>query len=206
MSQQEQVGHPLVITMWETYGCGMEEVASAVGRELSIPVHAQAFTSEQIEQSEAERAKEGGFARFVRRVGSLHIDDAVADGTARTEQESWVEMARKNTKIVRDTAAQDAIILGRNGAFILKDAPRALHVKLDGHAKDRAALAAELKKIPLDQATKRLPREDQFRRSLSMRTYNFDPTGNEYYTIVLNSPRLGLSETVRLIVEAAKRR
>ena len=204
MSRQEQVHHPLVITMWETYGSGMEQVAEAVGRELSLPVHAQAFTSEQIEQSEAERAKEGGFARFVRRVGAVHIDDAVVDGTARTEQESWVELARRNTQTVRETAAGGGIILGRNGAFILHDAPRSLHVKLDGRAKDRAALAAELKKIPLEQATRRLPREDEFRRNLSLRTYNFDPAGNEYYTIVLNRPRLGLRETVRLIVEASR--
>ena len=58
--------------------------------------------------------------------------------------------------------------------------------------------------VSLDEATKRLPKEDEFRRSFSLNTYNFDPAGNEYYTLVVNSPKLGVEETVRLILEAAK--
>jgi len=195
---------PLIITMWETYGSGMEEVAAQVAERLGVQLHKQAFTSEQIEAAEAARAEEGGFMRIVRRVGAMHIGDAVSSRTARAEQESWVDLAAENTKIVRDEAAIGGVILGRNGAFILQDEPRALHVKLDGHPKARAEHAARLKGISLDQATKRLPLEDAFRRNFSLNTYNFDPTGNEYYTLVLNAPKLGIEETVRLILEAAK--
>ena len=192
----------LIITMWETYGCGMEQIAGRLAEQLGVPVHKQAFTSEQIEAAEAERAKEGGVMRIVRRIGSLHVDNAVTDGAARGEQESWTELAHQNTKIVRDEAAKGGVILGRNGAFILQDEPRALHVKLDGHPRDRAALAAQLKGISADVAADRLPREDEFRRSFSINTYNFDPMGNDYYTLVLNAPKLGVDETVRLIREA----
>lgn len=194
----------LIITIWETYGCGMEQIADQVAQQLGLSVHKQAFTSDQIEQAEAERANEGGFMRFVRRIGSMHVGDAVSDGAARAEQESWTQLALENTELVRNEAADGGIILGRNGAFILNDAPRSLHVKLDGHPRERAKQAAQLKGIPLEQATKRLPNEDEFRRSFSLNTYNFDPMGNEYYTLVLNAPRLGVNECVRLIVEAAK--
>ena len=166
---------PLIITMWETYGSGMEEVADKVAAQLGVPLHKQAFTSEQIETSEAERAKEGGLMRIVRRVGSLHVGDGVTTGAARDEQESWTELALQNTKVVRDEAAEGGVILGRNGAFILQDEPRSLHVKLDGHAAARAEYAAKLKNIPLEQATRRLPREDEFRRSYSINTYSFRP-------------------------------
>lgn len=204
MSPQDT--RPLIITMWETYGCGMEEIAAEVAKELGVPIHQQAFTSEQIEAAEAERASEGGFMRFVRRIGALHIDDAVSTGAARAEQESWTELAIQNTEIVRQEADQGGLILGRNGAFILADEPRALHVKLDGHPAARAARAARLKGISGEQAATRLPREDEFRRNFSINTYRFDPMGNEYYTLVLNSPALGVDETVRLILEAAKGR
>lgn len=203
MSEQAS-SRPLIITIWETYGCGMEQIAAEVGAALNIPVHKQAFTSEQIEAAEAERAKEGGFTRFIRRIGSLHIDDAVSDGAARAEQESWTELAIKNTQIVREEAAAGGVILGRNGAFILQDQPRALHVKLDGQPAARAAAAAAYKGIPADQAAKRLPIEDEFRRNFSVNTYRFDPMGNEYYTLVLNAPKLGQAECVRLILEAVK--
>ena len=195
---------PLIITMWETYGSGMEEVAAQVAERLGVQLHKQAFTSDQIEAAEAARAEEGGFMRMVRRVGSMHIGDAVSSGTARAEQESWVELAAQNTKIVRDQAKAGGVILGRNGAFVLQDEPRALHIKLDGHPRARAEQAARLKGISLDEATKRLPKEDEFRRSFSLNTYNFDPAGNEYYTLVVTSPKLGVEETVRLILEAAK--
>lgn len=195
---------PIVITMWETYGSGMEQVAEKVAAQLQIPLHKQAFTSEQVEQSEAERAREGGFMRFVRRVGSLHVDNAVADGTARAERESWNQLAEQNTQIVRQEAEEGGVILGRNGAFILQDEPRALHVKLDGRPAARAEHAAKLKNIPLEQATARLPKEDEFRRHFSLNTYNFDPAGNEYYTLVLNAPKLGVDECVHLILEAAR--
>lgn len=194
---------PPIITIWETYGCGMEEVAAKLGEKLGIPVHKQAFSSEQIEAAEADRAKEGNFMRFVRRVGSMHVGDAVAT-TARAEQESWADMALENTKIVREEAAVGGVILGRNGAFILQNEPRSLHVKLDGHRTARARSAAQLKKIPVEQAIRRLPHEDAFRRDLSLRTYDFDPTQNEYYDLVLNEPKLGVDECVHLIVEAAR--
>lgn len=195
---------PLVITMWETYGSGMEQVAAKVAEQLGLQVHAQAFTSEQIEAAEAERAKEGTFMKLVRRIGALHVDNAVADGAARGEQESWTELAAQNTKLVRDEAAAGGVILGRNGAFILQDEPRTLHIKLDGRAHARAEHAAALKGISVDEAVKRLGGEDAFRRNFSLNTYNFDPTGNEYYDLVLNAPKLGVDECVRLIVEAAR--
>lgn len=43
-----------VITMWELYGCGMEQVAARVAEELGLPVHGQAFSSEQIEASKRQ--------------------------------------------------------------------------------------------------------------------------------------------------------
>ena len=46
-----------VVTMWELYGCGMEQIAARVAQELNIPLHGQAFSSEQVEESMARREK-----------------------------------------------------------------------------------------------------------------------------------------------------
>lgn len=181
---------PLIITMWETYGSGMEEVAAQVAERLGVQLHKQAFTSDQIEAAEAARAEEGGFMRMVRRVGSMHIGDAVSSGTARAEQESWVELAAQNTKIVRDQAAVGGVVLGRNGAFILQDEPRALLAHQAGrppevHAEAGRPVEGDLAR----RGDQRLPEEDsEFRRSFSLNTYNFDPAGNECH-LVVNSPK-----------------
>lgn len=58
--------HPLVITMWETYGSNMEAVAVRVGEILSVPIHMQAYSSEDIERAQEERENEGALGRLVR--------------------------------------------------------------------------------------------------------------------------------------------
>ena len=73
---------PLVITMGNLVR--MEQVAALVAETRRSSARA-AFSSEQIEAAEAARAEEGGFMRMVRRIGSLHIGDAVAT-SARDEQ------------------------------------------------------------------------------------------------------------------------
>jgi len=55
-----------IITMWELYGCGMEQIAARVAAELGLPVHGQAFSSEAVEESMAQREKEGALGRFLR--------------------------------------------------------------------------------------------------------------------------------------------
>ena len=38
-----------IITMWELYGCGMGSPNSAVAAELGLPLHGQAFSSDDVE-------------------------------------------------------------------------------------------------------------------------------------------------------------
>ena len=132
------------------------------------------------------------------------VEVKVSDNNIVTVKGPKGELQEQISKHVSIAIEDGVLTVGRNGAFILQDEPRALHIKLDGHPRARAEQAARLKGISLDEATKRLPKEDEFRRSFSLNTYNFDPAGNEYYTLVVNSPKLGVEETVRLILEAAK--
>lgn len=193
-----------IITMWELYGCGMEQIAARVAAELGLPVHGQAFSSEAVEESMAQREKEGALGRFLRNLtpASLPVPssgDAVI-GQARTVEET----ARQVTADVNRFAADGGVILGRNGAFLLNERPGALHVKLVGKTAARVARAAGLFGISEERSAKRQPLEDDFRRELSLQYFRFDPTTDDYYDLVIDTTRFDEDHVVALIVAAAK--
>jgi cytidylate kinase len=192
-----------VITMWELYGCGMERVAQRVGAQLSLPVHEQAFSTEQIEESMAQREREGTFGRFLRHLVPAAIPISSAADAAIEEARTIEDTARQVTMDVNTFADEGGVILGRNGAFLLHERPKALHVKLVGQTTARVAHAAELFEISLEQSAKRQPLEDDFRRELSLKIFRFDPVGDEYYDLVIDATRFSEDEVVSLIVSAA---
>lgn len=194
------------ITMWELYGCGMEQVAARVAQELAVPLHGQAFSSEAIEQSMAVREREGAFGRFMRSLSAATIPNSSAGDAVLSEVQSVEQTAREVTASVQGFAAGGGVILGRNGAFLLRGHPGSLHVKLVGGKKERIAKAAALSGISLERSAVRQPIEDDFRRELSLRVFQFDPAGDEYYDLVLDATRFTEDQLVAIIVAAAHAR
>lgn len=194
------------ITMWELYGCGMEQVAARVSQELGVPLHGQAFSSDQVEQSMASREREGAFGRFLRSLSPAAIPNSSSGNVVLTEAQSVEDSAREVTASVTALAAQGGVILGRNGAFLLRNLRGSLHVKLVGQQKARIARAAALSGISEARSAVRQPIEDEFRRELSMRIFQFDPTGDDYYDLVLDATRFTEDQLVAMIVAAAKAR
>ncbi|HET7723041.1 MAG TPA: cytidylate kinase family protein [Propionibacteriaceae bacterium] len=197
---------PQVITMWELYGCGMEQVAARVASRLNLPLHGQAFSSEQIEESMAQREREGSFGRFLRHLVPAAIPTSSAADAAIEEARTVEDTAREVSDDVNAFADEGGVILGRNGAFLLHDRPRSLHVKLVGRTAARVARAAQIFGISEDQSARRQPLEDDFRRELSQKIFRFDPTGDDYYDLVIDATRFDEDEVVELIVAAATAR
>jgi cytidylate kinase len=192
-----------IITMWELYGCGMEQVAAGVASRLNLPVHEQAFSTEQVEESMAQREREGSFGRFLRHLVPATIPNSSAADAAIEEARTVEDTARQVTEDVNSFADQGGVILGRNAAFLLHERPRALHVKLVGRTAVRVTRGAELFGISPEQSAKRQPLEDDFRRELSLKIFRFDPAGDEYYDLVVDTTRFTQEQVVSLIVSAA---
>lgn len=165
----------LVITMWETYGSNMEAVAARVGEILGIPVHEQGLSSEEVKEL------------------------AAADRTRAAS-----DLARRSTAAVEESARAGGVIQGRNGAFILRDRPNTLHVKLDGIAERRAKRAAELAGIPLDEAVRRQDLEDDVRVRISLDAFQWDPRDIEAYDAIINTSFQDTEETAQFIAVMAR--
>ncbi len=191
---------PLVITMWETYGSNMEPVAARVGEILGIPVYRQAFSSEDIEQIAAED-RTGRAAKLTRR---LSTGAQPAEMTSHEIEAAGQAHARECVAYVTERAKGGGVIQGRNGAFILRDRPNTLHVKLDGQPEKRVERAARLANIPLARAARRQRIEDEIRVETSLLSFGNDPRDIENYDVILNTTMQDTEETAQIIAALAR--
>ena len=64
----ERAGAP-VVTLFESFGSGAEDIGSRVAQALGVPFHEQAFSSQQLEENAKLREKEGLLARALSAMG-----------------------------------------------------------------------------------------------------------------------------------------
>ena len=192
-----------VVTLFESYGSGASYVGPRVAQALGVPFHQQAFSSEQLEAAAERREKEGVLSRVFSALGHGSYG-GVDVGDVTSVQRDRYELVEENTATVRREAAEGGVIMGRNGALILKDVPGALHVRLDGPLQERIARAARDSGIDLERAAKRQRREDQVRAEMSLELYGWDPRELEHYDLVVNTGQMDLDTCVEVVVSAAR--
>lgn len=194
---------PVIVTLFETYGCGGAQVAQRVADHLGVPFLNQAFSSEDLEAREAEAAasEEGFFDRFSHlfRGAAAMVED---DPGLPQAQRDLAASADTNTAQVRELAGSGGVVLGRTAAHILADRPSALHVRLDGPVADRIAAAAEEAGIDPARAARRQKSEDRRRVEMAQEFYAFDAGDPVNYDLTLNATRLGVEATAHIIVSA----
>ena len=205
-----EAGHSpkLVVTLFESYGSGGSYVSAKVADALGVPLHAQAFSSEEIEAAMSAHESQGLLTRVFTAMGGGYASIANIEGpnVPWPQEGGNYELLAANTRYVEEAAREGGVIVGRNGAFILADWPGALHVKLDGPLEQRIARAAEEGGIDLERAAQRQKREDQVRADMSIEFYGWDPREVDRYHLVLNTGLMDLDTCADIIVQVARAR
>jgi cytidylate kinase len=201
MSPSDRAMRP-VVTIFESYGAGADEVGPRVAEALGVAFHPQAFSSEQLEESAEQRDDEGLLSRVYTAMGGSYA--ALEGPSVAMAQRDDHELLLRNTRWVTDVARSGAVIVGRNGALILATSPGVLHVRLDAAVQRRVERAARTGGITADRAAKRQRREDQLRADMSIRLYGWDPREPTRYDLVLNTGTLDLDACVDIIVNASR--
>ena len=98
----------------------------------------------------------------------------------------------------------EGVILGRGGQFVLRDDPRALHVRLDGPRKARIAQGARIQGIDLATAEATLDETDRARDAYARHFYGADQCQATLYHVALDSTALPLDVCVEVIARAAE--
>lgn len=194
-----------VVTLFESYGSGADQVARKVAEALGVTYLGQRYSSEKLEEADAGKDvdEDGAFLRFFKRFGQEttdHLDNILIPSDQRNEYDLVVE----NNRDIFEATASGGVVLGRNATVILADNPAALHVKLDGPVEARIARASADAGIDLDRAARRQVHEDEVRAQMSIKLYNWDPRENDRYDLVINTGRLDLDTTVDIIVAASR--
>lgn len=191
-----------VVTIFESYGSGAEEIGPRVADALGVAYHPQAFSSEQLEDASEQRADDSLLSRVLTAMGGSY---AALDGpSVAMAQRDDHELVLRNTRLVTRAASDGGVIVGRNGALILATWPGALHVRLDAPVEQRVERAAKRGGITPARAARRQRREDDVRADMSIRLYGWDPRDPTRYDLVLNTGTLDADVCVDIIVHACR--
>jgi hypothetical protein len=196
----------LVVTLFESYGSGASYVSARVADALGVPLHVQAFSSEEIEAAMSVHESRGLLTRVFTAMGGSVASYTGGEGPniLVAERGDTYELVAANTRYVQEAAQEGGVIVGRNGALILADWPGALHVRLDGPLEQRIARAAQESGIDLEQAAQRQKSEDQVRADMSIEFYGWDPREVDRYHLVVNTGLVDLDTCADIIVQVAR--
>ena len=201
---QNQVPTAPVVTLFESYGCGAEEIGRRVAEQLGVQFLSQVYSSEQLEAADRGQTEEadGPLLRLFKRFGveTAELDNILVP----SDQADENQMILDNNRTILEATAQGGVVLGRNATVVLAQNPAALHVKLDGPVEVRVQRAAAAAGIDEARAARRQVHEDEVRAAMSQRHYHWDPRVNDRYDLVVNVGRVDVDTTVALIVAAAK--
>jgi cytidylate kinase len=191
-----------VVTLFEHYGAGADAVGTRVAHALDVPFHAQAFSSEELEGSDAALERNAVLATVYAAMGGAYGGFEGRDVVA-TQQQKY-DLVAGNNRSVLELAGQGGVIVGRNATVILAARPRTLHVLLTGSVEDRVARAARASGITVEQAARRQVREDDVRAQMSLVLYGWDPRLPDRYDMVVNTSRLPLDAVAEALVQAVR--
>jgi cytidylate kinase len=106
-------------------------------------------------------------------------------------------------QVIREAARSDnVVIIGRGGAYILHDHPRALHIFLRADQAIRVKTIMDREKKTEDEARRRLKQADENWTAYIKQVYGHDRNLASHYDLVLDTGRLGYEATVAAILAA----
>jgi cytidylate kinase len=105
--------------------------------------------------------------------------------------------------VIREAARVDnVVIVGRGGAYILRDHPGALHVFLRADSAIRVRTIMDREKKTEEEARRRMKVADENWTAYIRQVYGHDRNLPSHYDIVLDTGRLGYEATLAAIVAA----
>jgi len=202
-----------VVTLSASYGSGGSVIGPRLAERLDLPFLDRLITadlsedaarnvasSEGLSEGEPEASSGSRLLSYFARAGSLGAivpPDPVLDDDA--------TLRERTEDSLRDVAAgASAVVLGRAGAIVLADRPRAYHVRLDAPVDRRLAWAARIEHVDTTTLPKRQAAADRARTQFVKRLYRVDPADPRLYHLVLDPTVLGVDRTVDLLAAAAR--
>ena len=210
-----------VITIGRQFGAGGTTVGEMLARELKLDLLESRIIDEVAhrlqlpkEEVEAEDEQPGSLlARLLVALGSASTEPLIPpEAAAWTPPNSDPTFDTRKavlqiTQHVIEEAARagNVVIVGRGGAYILRDFPGVLHVFLRASTSTRVkTIMARFKIASEDEARRRIKQTDENWTSYINQVYGHDRNLAGHYDMVLDTGTLGYEATVAAVIAALK--
>ena len=173
----------MVVTISASYGAGGAYVGPRLAERLGLPFVDRAIPTEvahrlAVPLTEALHHDESAGSVFERFIRALAPAGVAFGARPFLDHEIVDENAYRDAteQVIREQAAREGgVFLGRAAALVLRESPRALHVRLYGSRDARVERAMELERIPREEAERRLDDNDRAREAYVHHFYGADP-------------------------------
>ncbi|MDA0185108.1 cytidylate kinase-like family protein [Solirubrobacter phytolaccae] len=198
-----------IVTVSASYGAGGALVGPQLAERLGVPFFDRALPSEvaerlaiPLEEATARDESIGGvFSRMAMRLAPIGLAFGAESAPDAVDEDAY---RRTTEEIIREHAAGgDLVVLGRAGALVLRNDPRALHVRLDGPRERRLEQALRLTDKDREAVCKRLDETDRARETYVRHFYHADPHDAALYHLTIDSTAVPLEAVVDVIQRAA---
>jgi cytidylate kinase len=203
-----------LITLSAPYGAGGSQVGPALAQRLGVEFVDRAIPTRVAEHlsvplSEAlarDEVASGGLEAFLAQLAPLgQAYGALPIPPEQIQDENAHRHATE--RVIRELAADGSgVILGRAGAVVLRDDPRALHVRLDGPHNRRVEQGMRVEGVDRASAERRLEETDKAREAYVRHFYRVEPGDPSLYHLVIDSTAIALDACVEIIALAAQGR
>jgi cytidylate kinase len=200
-----------LVTLSAAYGAGGSRVGPALAERLGV-----AFVDRAIPTAVAERlaipldealAHDQSMGSVLERLLVTLAPAGQAYGAVPVDVLAERDYRRATEEVLLEHAAGGrAVLLGRAAAIVLRDDPRALHVRLHGPRERRLAQAMEVEGVDRETAERHLEETDRAREAYVRHFYRCDPNDAGLYHLVIDSTTIPLDSCVELIALAARAR
>jgi cytidylate kinase len=203
-----------LITLSAPYGAGGSQIGPEVARRLGVPFVDRAIPTGVAErlavplQEAIDRDESIGSTLTRMTVWLGQVGQAFgAPGALPVEAVEDDDYRRATEQVLHDYAGgEGAVILGRGGAVVLRQEPRALHVRLDGPVEARIRQGLTVEGVDRDTAERHLAETDKARAAYMQHFYRCDVHDCSLYHLAIDSTAIPLDLVVELIVTAARAR
>ena len=203
-------GTPPLVTISASYGAGGSRIGPALAQRLGVEFLDRAIPTRVADRlhvplDDALAHDESLGDAIGRLASSFALLPELAGAMVQAGVLAGEDYRRETEALIREHAQEGAVILGRAGAVILRDAPGALHIRLDGPQERRIAQAMELEGLSRSDA-ERLRRDgDRAREAYVRHFYGCDARDPALYHLVIDSTVLAPATVVDVIAAAVRR-
>ena len=211
-----------VITIGRQFGAGGKTVGEMLARRLKVDVLESQLIDEVAhrlqlpkEEVEAEDEQPGSLLhRLLMALGSASGEPMIPPETAAWNPpnvdpvfDTRRAVLQITQNVIQEAArAGDVVIVGRGGAYILRDFEDALHVFLRASEAVRVKVVMARFNLAEEEARRRIKHADENWTAYIKQVYGHDRNLSSHYDLVLDTGRLGYEATVEAILAALNNR